>query len=183
MARRTIGRKEELFMDVMEAIFSRRSVRKYLSGAVSDEAIELLLRAAMAAPSAGNEQPWHFIVIRDRGILGKVPSFHPYSRMIEEVSVAILVCGDLDKEKYEGCWMIDCAAATENLLLAAQAQGLGAVWLGIYPETERIRGMRSLVGLPENVIPLCIVPLGVPGERKGAVDRFDPGRVRYDRWG
>ncbi|HPC03021.1 MAG TPA: nitroreductase family protein [Syntrophales bacterium] len=169
-------------MDVMEAIFSRRSIRKFLPGPVSDEAIELLLRAAMAAPSAGNERPWHFIVIRDRGVLGKVPSFHPYSRMIEEVSAAILVCGDREQEKYEGCWMLDCAAATENLLLAARAQGLGAVWLGIYPETDRIRGMRDLVGLPENVIPLCIIPLGVPGEKKGTADRFDPARIRYDRW-
>lgn len=170
-------------MDLMEAIFSRRSIRKYLPGPVSDETIELLLRAAMAAPSAGDERPWHFIVIRDRKILAKVPSFHPFSRMIEEVSVAVLVCGDREEEKYEDCWMIDCAAATENLLLAARAQSLGTVWLGIYPFPERILGMQNLMGMPEHVIPFSLIPLGIPGENKGAVDRYDPSRVRRDRWG
>ena len=99
--------------------------------------------------------------------------------MIEEVSVAILICGDLEKEMFEGCWMLDCAAATENLLLAACARGLGAVWLALYPFEDRIRGMRNLLGLPDNLVPFNVIPLGRPAEDKGPVDRYDPSRVSH----
>jgi nitroreductase len=169
-------------MDALTAIHARRSIRRYTSEAVPEETVNRLLRAAMAAPSAGNEQPWHFIVIRDRALLDAVPQFHPYAAMLKYASVAVLVCGDLTLEKYRGFWVQDCSAAAENLLLAAAAMGLGAVWTAIYPLEERVAGMRDLLRLPENVIPLALVPLGYPAEQPRPVDRFDPSRVHLNGW-
>ena len=138
----------------MEAILERRSIRKYTSEPVSEDMIKELLKAAMAAPSAGNEQPWHFIVIRDRAILDQIPSVHPYSQMVKQAPLAILVCGDLDLAMHGEMWVQDCSAATENLLIAVQAKGLGAVWLGVYPVEERVSDIRRLLGIPEGVVPL-----------------------------
>ena len=166
----------------LDAIFSRRSIRKYTAEPVGDDEIEQVLRAAMAAPSAGNQQPWQFVVIRDREILDAVPKFHPYAKMITEAPVAVLVCGDLSKESVKGYWEQDCSAATENLLLAVEALGLGAVWLGVHPETEREEGCRKLMGIPESVVPFALVPIGHPGEQKPPSDRYDPARVHHDRW-
>ena len=169
-------------MDALDAILSRRSIRKYTAQPVSEEVIKELLEAAMAAPSAGNEQPWHFVVMDDRGILDEIPKFHPYSRMLEEAPMAILVCGDLELQKYEGYWVQDCSAATENLLIAAQAKGLGAVWLGVYPIEERVVGFRKLLGVPDHVIPFALISIGYPAEQKIRADRYDSTRVRRNRW-
>ncbi len=169
-------------MDAMEAILGRRSIRKYKPGNVSDEMVEQLLRAAMSAPSAGNEQPWHFVVIRARETLASIPKFHPHSRMLCDADVGILTCGDLKLEVYKGFWVQDCSAATQNMLIAAHALGLGAVWLGIYPLEERIAGIRKLLGLPEDVIPLSLVSIGWPAEEKVHVNRFRPDRVHYEKW-
>jgi len=136
----------------------------------------------MAAPSAGNEQPWEFVVIRDRKLLSAIPKFHPYSLMLYEASVAILICGDPSKEKYAGFWVQDCSAATENMLLEAIELGLGAVWLGVYPNQERIAGMRKLLNIPESLVPFSLVSLGYPAEQKEPTDRFDAGRIHYDTW-
>ena len=169
-------------MDALDAILSRRSIRKYTEQPVSDEVIEELLAAAMAAPSAGNEQPWHFVVIDDRAMLDEIPKFHPYSRMLEDAPMAILVCGDIELQKYEGYWVQDCSAATENLLIAAQAKGLGAVWLGVYPIEERVAGFRKLLGVPDHVIPFALISIGYPGEQKPGADRYNSSRVRRNRW-
>ena len=169
-------------MDTFDAIFSRRSVRQYTSKVVPDTMVTELLKAAMAAPSAGNEQPWQFIVIRDRAILDEVPKFHPYSAMVKHASVAILVCGDLTLEKYKGCWVQDCSAATENLLLAATAKGLGAVWTAVYPMEDRVAGMRNLLNLPDHIIPLSLVPVGYPASPPSPADRFNAERIRRERW-
>ncbi|ADG81954.1 nitroreductase [Thermincola ferriacetica] len=166
----------------MEAIFSRRSIRKYTGDAVPDDTVKDLLRAAMSAPSAGNERPWHFIVIKDRQILTQVPEFHPYAHMLKEAPLAILVCGDEQLEKFKGYWVQDCAAATENILIAVQAKGLGAVWLGIYPVEERMTGLRKLLNIPDNIIPFSLVSIGYPAEEKPPVERYDETRVHYDRW-
>lgn len=169
-------------MDTLDAIFTRRSIRKYTDQPVTDDLVNELLRAAMAAPSAGNEQAWQFVVIRDRKILDAIPKFHPYSAMLKYASVAILVCGDLSREKFKGYWVQDCSAATQNLLLAAAAKGLGAVWTGVYPMEDRVAGIRKLLGLPEHVVPLSLIPVGFPAEQPGKADRFDASRVHKDRW-
>ena len=166
----------------MKSILNRRSIRKYTSRAVEDSKIQQLLKAAMAAPSAGNEQPWEFVVLRDRKILNAIPKIHPYSLMLYEASVAVLVCGDLSREKYSGYWVQDCAAATENMLLAAVEQGLGAVWLGVYPIEERVCEMRKLLNIPETVVPFSLVSIGYPAEQPGPSDRFNPSRIHYDKW-
>jgi nitroreductase len=135
-------------MDTMDTILTRRSIRKYKKKTISDEILQKLLQAAFSAPSAGNQQPWHFVILDDRKILNVIHTFHPSARMVTEADKAILVCGDLNLEKFKGYWMIDCAAAAENILLAAHSLGLGACWLGIYPREGRVAGMRKLLHLP-----------------------------------
>lgn len=167
----------------MEAILNRRSIRKYTNQMVSDEQIKTLLKAAMCAPSAGNEQPWHFVVIRNRELLNQVPEYHPHSNMIKQATVAILVCADTRLSKYDvDYWVQDCAAATENLLIAATDIGLGAVWLGVYPRQERVAGLRRLFNIPEEVMPFAMVPVGYPAEHKGTENRYRNDRVHLDCW-
>jgi nitroreductase len=169
-------------MEAMDALFTRRSIRKYDSRPVPDDIVENILRAAMSAPSAGNQQPWHFVVIRDRAILEQIPQFHPHSSMCPRAALAVLVCADLHLETHQGYWQQDCAAAAENLLLAAHALGLGAVWLGVHPREERISGIRGLLGIPENVVPMALIPMGYPAEQKKREDRYRPDRVHLNKW-
>lgn len=167
----------------MQAIMKRRSIRQYTSQIVNDEQVKTLLQAAMCAPSAGNEQPWHFVVIRDRQLLDQVPKYHPYSSMIKQASVAILVCADTRLSKYDvDYWVQDCAAATENLLIAVQDLGLGAVWLGVYPRPERVAGLRQLFNIPEEVFPFALVPVGYPAEHKEGQERYREDRVHLNSW-
>lgn len=166
----------------MSILLKRKSIRKYKDMKVSEAIVEDLLRAAMQAPSAGNEQPWEFIVIRDKEIMRKITEFHPYSKMLLHADVAIVVCGFASKEIFNGFWIQDCSAATENILLAAEEKGLGAVWLGVFPVEERARALMNLLELPEEVIPLSIVPVGYPDEQKEPADRFRKERIHYDRW-
>ena len=166
----------------MEAILSRRSIRRYTSEPVSDDLEEELLRAAMSAPSAGNERPWHFVIIKDRRTMKSIQEFHPFARMLDEAPMAILVCGDVNLEKYHGFWVQDCSAATENILIAARALGLGAVWLGLHPLEERVTGMRKLLGIPDHVVPLSLVSVGYPKDEPRPADRYQAARVHYDRW-
>jgi nitroreductase len=169
-------------MDALETIMTRRSIRAFTAKDVSDTQVETVLRAAMAAPSAGNAQPWHFIVVRDKELLAKVAAINPYAKMAAQAPVSVLVCCDESLEKFKGYWVQDCAAAMENLLLAVHALGLGAVWTGIYPMLDRVEGFRKLFRLPEPVIPLGLAPIGHPAESKPAVDRYNPARVHYETW-
>ncbi len=169
-------------MDAMEALLTRRSIRQYAPEPVPDQIIRKLLEAAMSAPSAGNEQPWQFVIITDRKLLDAIPAFHPYADMLRHAPVAVLVCGDRRLERYEGYWAQDCAAATQNLLLAAHAEGLGAVWVGIYPGEERVARMQRLLRLPPEVVPLALVPLGRPAERVPPAARYDASRIHRNGW-
>lgn len=170
------------YMDAMEAILTRRSARKYTKEPISDDKIQELIIAAVSAPSAGNEQPWHFIIIDDRKILDKIPDFHPHAKMLKDAQKAILVCGDLTLETYKGYWMIDCSAATENILIAARAIGLGACWLGVYPREERMNTLKNMLGLPPNIIPFSLISLGYPAEKQTKVNRYSTSRVHHNKW-
>jgi nitroreductase len=122
------------------------------------------------------------VVISRREILDRIPAFHPYSAMLREAPLALLVCGDRQVQPLEGYWVQDCSAATQNILLAAHALGLGAVWLGVYPREERMRGMCELLDLPREVTPLSLIALGWPDEKKEPADRFDPKKIHYNGW-
>ena len=166
----------------MESILTRRSIRKYTDQPVPEALVTDLLRAAMAAPSAGNQQPWQFVVVRDRGVLEVIASANPYGVMAREAPAVVVVCGDLELETRPDFWVQDCSAATQNLLLAAHARGLGAVWCGTYPREERMGPIAAVLGLPPHIVPFAVVPIGYPAERPAPVDRYDPGRVHVDRW-
>ncbi|MCF8008621.1 MAG: nitroreductase family protein [Halanaerobiales bacterium] len=167
---------------MVDIIKKRRSIRSYKSKSVSDNDINKLLNAAMLAPSAGNEQPWHFIVIDDEKILNDIPKIHPYSKMITQVNKAILVCADLNQTKYEGFWVQDCAAATQNILLKAVDLGLGTVWLGIYSNEDIVAKFKNLFKLPSEIIPFSLIPVGYPAENKEAPDRYIKSRVHKNKW-
>lgn len=172
----------EARMDVIEAILSRRSIRKYDNEPVSDEDVEVLLNAAMYAPSAVDERPRHFVVIKDRKTLEEISQVSPTARMVKHAPVAIVVCGDTTLEKFPGMWPLDCAAATENILLAATARRLGAVWTAVYPFDKRVESIQELVKLPAHVIPLCVIPVGHPAELPAPVDRFDRSCIHQEAW-
>lgn len=169
-------------MDAMDAIFNRRSIRKYSEKPISKEKIDLLLKAGFSAPSAGNQQPWHFIIIDDKGLLLEIEKIHAHASMLKEANKAILVCGDLNLEKFKGYWMLDCSAATENILIAAHSKGLGACWLGIYPKEDRINKIKELLNLPEGIIPLSLIALGYPAEEKNSINRFSQKRIHHNKW-
>jgi nitroreductase len=169
-------------MDVMEAIHTRRSIRKFEQKPVPDDLVHDLLVAAMSAPSAGNQQPWHFVVITNPQILGEVPGINPHAAMAKGAPLGILICGDLALERYPGYWVQDCSAAVQNLLLAAHGRGLGAVWTGIYPLNDRVEGFKKLCHLPAKVIPLALVVIGYPAQVLSAEDRFRADRVHRNSW-
>ena len=169
-------------MDAIEAILSRRSIRKYKKKPVSDELVKKLLEVGMSAPSAGNEQPWHFIILDDPHILSQIPTFHNHAQMLKDASLAILICSDMNLDKHNGMWVQDCSAATENILIAITAQKLGAVWLGIYPREERIEGLRKLLEIPEHIIPFSLISIGHPAEKTPKEKRYDESRIHHNKW-
>lgn len=170
---------------VLEAIQTRASIRKFTGEKISTEQINTLLRCAMSAPSAMNKQPWAFVVVTDDALLRKMGEAFPFCRCDNGAACAFVMCGDLHKAlpgEGQGFWINDVSAATENLLLAAHAMGLGAVWTGVYPSSERTLEVQAMLGLPEHIIPMCIVPVGVPDEKTAVKQKFKEENIHYNRW-
>ena len=165
--------------DMLDLIKKRRSIRKYTGQAVTDEQIRQLLEAAMAAPSASNIQSWEFVVVRDPDLKRQLAQTHTWSHMAADAAAVFVVCGD---ERASHHWVADASAATQNLLLAATALGLGAVWVGIYPGADREARVRQALAIPEEIRVLCLVPVGHPAESKPPRTQYEDSKVHYERW-
>ena len=161
----------------IENILTRRSIRSYTDQDVEPEKIEAILEAGMAAPSGKNGQPWDFIVLTRREILDEMAERLPYAKMLREARVAIAVCADQTKSPY---WYVDCSAAAENILLAAHALGLGAVWTATYPYRDRMDVVKELCGLPGSYDSLCVIPVGYPAREARPKDNFDAGKIHHE---
>ena len=167
-------------MNTIEAIETRRSIRKYNDKKIDKEILEEILKAGMYAPSAYNEQPWQFIVIDNKDLLDEIPTFHDHANMCKTAALAILVCVDLKKEKTEDMWLLDCAAATQNIMLAAFEKTIGSVWVGVYFRQNYIEGFKKLLNLPDHIIPISLIPMGYHDEEIKRVDRFKKDRIHYN---
>lgn len=168
---------------VLDNIATRTSIRNYEARKVEKEKIEKMLRAAMAAPTAMNKQPWHFVVVDKRDVLDALAEVNPYAKMLKKAPLAIVVCGDTDKMIEGGgrdFWIQDASAATENLLLAAHAMGLGAVWTGAYPSEERCKGISGALSLSDNLIPLNVIVIGYPAENPQPKEKFKEENFSYN---
>ena len=168
----------------LDFIFARRSVRRYQDRPIPEETLRDLLEAAMAAPSAVARDPWHFIVVQNRGKLLQLVDILPQGKMLRNAAAGIVVCGDIERahDGEESYMLQDCSAAVENLLLAATALGLGSCWLGVHPRVERMDGIRRLFALPDNIIPVAGISLGWPEKEPTARTRYDEGHVHHEEW-
>ncbi len=167
----------------MKEIFARRSIRKYEGKPVSDDQIRQLLKAAMYAPSAGNEQPWHFVVVKDRILLDEISVRHPFAKMLKQAPMAIVPCCDTGTVKYNGAfWIQGISAAIQNILLEATHLGLGSCWCGVYPRDKLVDKISQILKLPSDIIPAAIVVVGHPGEKVEKPERFIPERIHFDKW-
>lgn len=180
-----IGQNNENSEIVMENILNRKSVRKYTKEEVKKEQLEMLVRAGMAAPSARNSQPWLFFVIDDRAILDNLAKQLPNAKMLLSAKAAIVVCGNLQKA-LEGdgreFWVQDCSAATQNILLAAESMGLGAVWTGAYPRKETVNIIKVELGLPEHIVPLNVIPIGWQTGEEKPKQKYTEENIRWNKW-
>jgi nitroreductase len=165
-------------------IFGRRSIRLYSTAAVSEAAVQKLLEAAMAAPSAAAKDPWRFVVVRNRQTLSEISAALPNGQMLASAALGIAVCGDLDAahDQQLSYLLQDCSAAIENLLLCAHLLGLGACWLGVHPREQRMNSLKRILSLPPSVIPVACVSIGCPAETKEPRTRFNRSFVHLERW-
>ncbi len=170
--------------EVIDNILNRKSVRKFLPDKIEQQKIEMILKAAMAAPSAVNNQPWCFIVVNDRDLLDTLGNNLPYAKMLLSAPLAIVVCGDLQQALNgweEEFWIQDCSAATQNLLLAVESMGLGAVWTAVYPSENRIETVKNILNLPDNFMPLNVIPMGYPAGKNLPQNKWDETKVHYNK--
>ncbi|MBQ1925424.1 MAG: nitroreductase family protein [Proteobacteria bacterium] len=172
-------------MEKIKSILDRRSVRSFTGEAVSREDVETILRAGMAAPSAMNSQPWCFIAIDDRALMDSLADSLPYAKMLKSAGAAIVVCGDMSRALpgvMKDFWLQDCAAATENILLAVEALGLGAVWTGVVPNPAPMKVVTDMFGLDASIVPFCVIPIGHPAGNTPAKDKFDAAKIHWNKW-
>jgi nitroreductase len=168
---------------VIENIHSRKSVRKYIANRpVSKEDLLTLVKAGMAAPTAKNAQPWAFIVLSERRTLDGLADALIYGKMLKAAPSAIVVCGNLEKDANGDLWMLDCSAATQNILLAAEAMGLGAVWATAYPYKDRMTAIAKALELPAHVVPLCVIPVGYPEGVETPKNKWKEENVKWEKW-
>jgi nitroreductase len=166
-------------------ILSRRSVRTFTGADIPKDDLETIVKAGMSAPSAVNIQPWAFIVVTEREILDKLCNALPYAKMLDKAGAAVIVCGVTDKDDVfaKDYWVMDCSAASQNILLAVHALGYGAVWTAVHPDTERVSAVRSICGIPDNIIPLNVIPIGVPAEaKKEPMNKYKKENIHFDVW-
>ncbi len=167
----------------LDLIYQRRSIRRYTEEPVTRDQVETILQAAMAAPSASNKQPWHFIVVTRQETRERLAEVMPYGKMLPDAKIALCICGNLDKAYLDptmNFWVQDCAAATQNAMLAATGLGLGSVWLGVYPNPERVKSVSSILSLPEKIVPMSIIAIGHPAEQKEPRTQYNPACVQWD---
>ena len=171
--------------DALSVIHSRKSVRQYTGEKVTRDDLLTLLKAAMAAPTARNKQPWVFVPVTDNATLLKLAQGLPYTKMIVKAGACIVVCGDMSKAlsgAEREFWVQDCSAASENILLAAESLGLGAVWSGMYPLQERVDHVRAVLGLPDAIIPLNVIAIGHPAGVEKPQNKFDEANIHWEKW-
>jgi nitroreductase len=171
--------------DALRVIHSRKSVRHFTDNPVSREDLEILVRAGMAAPSARNLQPWAFVIVNQRDVLDSLGNNLPNAKMLHQAQAAIVVCGDLEKASTtvdQNYWVQDCSAASQNILLAAEAIGLGAVWTAAFPYKERMAPLQKFLELPEHIVPLNIIPIGYPTGEDKPKDKWKPENMYWEKF-
>jgi nitroreductase len=171
--------------DLLNGIYTRRSVRKFTGEPVNKEDLVTMLRAGMSAPSAVNVQPWAFIAVTDRALLDALCKELPYAKMLDKAGAAIVVCGMPDKDDTyaKDYWVMDCSAATQNILLAAHALGYGAVWTAVYVDNARVKSVRRILSIPDKIVPLNVIPIGVPANRDAKpLDKFTEENIHWEKW-
>ena len=169
-------------METLEALKTRRSIRKYTDKKISDKDIKEILNCAMYSPSAFDKQPWQFIMIDKKELFDDILKAASHAEMIKEASHAMIICGDKTLEESEGLLIQDISAVTENVLLAAHSLGLGAVWIGIYPFDEIVDGIKKLFNIPDNIIPVSMVVMGYPAEEAEQPVRYKEEKVHWNKW-